>query len=252
MPEKSQPHPSYFTNSAQQKLAYHQHKGEKTGIVFLGGFRSDMNGSKALFLEEYCKTHGYSFVRFDYSGHGESDGKFEDGCIGSWLTDSLDILDNLTTDKQLIIGSSMGGWLMLLLSLKRPERIAALIGIAAAPDFTNLLMWPALSDAQKQEILEQGIAHIPSEYGDDLPLTAQLFEDGAHRILLDKDIIIDRPVHLLHGMQDADVPWRIALDISKQLTSDRVTTHLIKDGDHRLSRPQDLALLADSIQQLLN
>ncbi len=248
MPEKSPASPATFIGTNNVEIAYHQLTGEKTTLIFCGGFRSDMEGSKAIFLEEFCGDNGYGFVRFDYFGHGQSGGAFTDGSISMWLSDTLDIIDKLTTGKILIVGSSMGGWLMLLAALQRVERIHALIGIAAAPDFTDKLMWPAFSDSQKQTLLQEGVLHLPSEYGDDLPITKKLIDDGKTQCLMDAPIPLHCPIHLLQGMEDEDVPWNTALQLSDRLESTIITTHLIKDGDHRLSRPQDLALLAECIQ----
>jgi pimeloyl-ACP methyl ester carboxylesterase len=220
------------------------------GVVFLGGFASDMTGTKATFLESHCRKRGQAFVRFDYFGHGRSSGRFADGTIGRWRDDALAVIDRLTQGPQILVGSSMGGWLMLLAALARPRRIAGLVGIAAAPDFTEALMWAELSPAAREQLLRTGQWLEPSRYGPDLPITRRLIEEGRRHLLLDAPVAIAAPVRLLHGMADPDVPWRWALRIAERLTGADVVVTLIKDGDHRLSRPEDLARLAATVDEL--
>ena len=220
------------------------------GLVFLCGFGSDKEGSKALFLQEHAEKTGQSFVRFDYFGHGQSDGVFKDGTIGRWAEDTLAVIDELTSGPQILIGSSMGGWLMLLAALARKDRVAGLIGIAAAPDFTKRLQWPKLSAEQQQKVMEQGFVQVPSNYEDDYIFTRALFEDGADNLLLDGPIDLDIPITLLHGQQDADVPVEIALDIARQVKSDDVVIELVKAADHRFSGESDLIRLAAAVDTL--
>ena len=232
------------------RLAYAHLAGRQPGVVFLPGFRSDMQGSKALALREHCLATGRALLRFDYSGHGESAGRFEDGTIGQWAADAIAVFDALTEGPQVLVGSSMGGWIALLLARARPDRIAGLIGIAPAPDFTETLMWPEFTDAQRAELMAKGVLYLPSQYGDPTPVTSALIEDGKLHNVLDAPIPLDCPVRILHGMQDPDVPWRHALRLVDALAGKDVRLHLIKDGDHRLSRPEDLALLAQTLDSL--
>ena len=220
------------------------------GVVFLGGFRSDMTGSKAIALRDACAARGRAFLRFDYSGHGASDGRFEDGTVGAWADDATEVFDALTEGPQVLFGSSMGGWIATLLALRRPGRVAALVGIAPAPDFTETLMWPALSEAQRAEIMARGVLHLPSQYGEPTPITRALIEDGPRHKVLGRPIPLRCPVRILQGMRDPDVPWQHALRLVEALGGDDVRLHLVKDGDHRLSRPEDLRLLVETLDAL--
>jgi len=234
-------------------IAYHRLGGRTPGIVFLGGFHSDMTGTKASFLEEYCCRRGHAYVRFDYFGHGASSGDIGLGTIGRWTEDAIAVLDALTEGRQILIGSSMGGWIMVLAALARTERIHALIGIAAAPDFTEDLVWPRLDAAQRDELRETGAVTLPSRYntaGYTLPL--RLFEDGRCHLVTRAEIPLRCPVRLLHGMLDDAVPWQTSLHLAERLESRDVVVTLVKDGDHRLSSPGDLARLAATLNELLD
>lgn len=220
------------------------------GLVFLCGFGSDKEGSKALFLEEHAKKTGQSFVRFDYFGHGQSDGDFKDGTIGRWAEDVLAVIDELTSGPQILIGSSMGGWLMLLAALARKDRVAGLIGIAAAPDFTKRLQWPKLTPEQQKLCMEQGFVQVPSHYEDDYIFTRALFEDGDQNLLLEGPIDLELPITLLHGQQDADVPVEISLEIARLVNSDDVVIELVKSADHRFSGPDELTRLAAAVDTM--
>ena len=217
--------------------------GREPTVVFLPGFRSDMSGDKATYLAAFCAARGQALLRFDYSGHGASDGQFEDGTIGRWTADALAAIDRLTTGPLILVGSSMGGWIALLVALARRDRIAGLVGIAAAPDFTERLMWQAMAPAERAKLLAEGVLHIPSQYGPPTPITSALIVDGRRHLLLDGPIALDRPVRLLHGQRDPDVPWETALRLAERLAGSDVQVTLLKDADHRLSRPDDLALL---------
>lgn len=233
------------------ELAWARQDGRGPTVVFLPGFRSDMNGDKATALAEYCAAHGQALLRFDYSGHGASGGTFEDGTIGRWAADAVAMIDHQSDGPLILVGSSMGGWMALLTALARPQRIAALIGIAAAPDFTEALMWQAMTFQERARLMQDGSVEVPSEYGGPYPISRALIEDGRTHLLLNDPIAIDCPVRLLHGQQDLDVPWEMSMRIAKQLTSHDVQLVLVKDGDHRLSRPQDLALLTRTLTPLL-
>jgi pimeloyl-ACP methyl ester carboxylesterase len=219
-------------------------------VVFLSGFASDMSGNKAVFLESHCRNRGQAFLCFDYFGHGASSGQFSDGTIGRWREDALAVIDRLTEGPLILVGSSMGGWIMLLAALARPARVAGLVGIAAAPDFTEELMWSRMTAPIKEQLLRDGEWHEPSRYGPDLPITLKLIEEGRHHLLLGQPIAVNCPVRLLQGMEDPDVPWRWAVCIAERLSGGDVTVTLVKDGDHRLSRPQDLARLAATVDAL--
>jgi pimeloyl-ACP methyl ester carboxylesterase len=226
------------------ELAWAKLSGRGPTVVFLPGFRSHMEGDKALHLLGLCTDAGQAMLRFDYSGHGVSGGRFEDGTIGAWAADALTVIDRLTEGPLLLVGSSMGGWIALLAALARPTRLAALVGIAAAPDFTETLMWQAMDPSQRARLLEDGVLHVPSQYGDSYPITRRLIEEGRKHLLLHASIPIACPVRLLHGQRDPDVPWETSLRLAERLTGDDIRITLVKDGDHRLSRPPDLALLS--------
>lgn len=232
-------------------LAWRRVDGRTPTVVFLPGFNSDMTGSKATALAEFCRAHSQSFLRFDYSGHGESSGCFVDGTIGGWTGDALEVVDRLTDGPLILVGSSMGGWIALMAALARPDRVIGLIGVAAAPDFTQTLMWDAMLPAERATLTRDGVLMVPSQYGDPTPVTKTLIEEGHNHLLLNAPIAINCPVRLLHGQNDPDVPWQTSLRLAEQLTSLDVQITLIKDGDHRLSRKADLALLTRELAALL-
>lgn len=232
-------------------LAYHHSPGEGTGLVWLGGFRSDMDGTKAVTLHEWALAAGRPFTRFDYSGHGLSGGDFRDCTISTWLGDTLAILDHVTTGPLVLVGSSMGGWISTLAALQRPDRIAGLLYLAPAPDFTEELMWAGFSEDIRAEIMDKGVYLEPSEYSPEPnPITRDLIEDGRQHLVLGDPIPLDVPVRFLQGQADPDVPWQHALKLADCLAGHDVAVTLIKDGDHRLSRPQDLARLVDAAETL--
>jgi pimeloyl-ACP methyl ester carboxylesterase len=220
-------------------------------VIFMGGFKSDMTGTKALALEQFCRRDGRSFVRFDYQGHGASSGRFEDGTLGLWAADALAVFDAATAGPQIIVGSSMGGWIALLTALARPDRVAGLVGVAAAPDFTEDLIWGQLDEDERYVLMEDGVLYEDSDYGEPYPYTRELIEDGRRHLLLREPIPLTCPVRLLHGMRDADVPWRTSQRLCDRLVGEDVRITLVKDGDHRLSRPQDIALLCRTVGDLL-
>lgn len=229
------------------RLAYNLQPGAGPTLVFLPGYMSDMEGGKALALDAWAAETGRAMLRLDYSGCGVSEGRFEDGTLTVWRDDVLHLIDTLTDGPIILVGSSMGGWLMLLVALARPGRVAALVGIAAAPDFTE---W-GFSDAQKAEIQANGRIEEPSDYGyDPYVTTLGFWESGQANLTLDGEIALDCPVRLLHGQRDPDVPWETSLRLAAELRSDDVQVRLVKDGDHRLSRPQDIALLIETVSNL--
>ena len=244
-------HIKFLERAGLPRLAYCATAGQSPGIVFLGGFGSDMSGTKATALEQAVTKRGQAFLRLDYSGHGQSEGRFVDGTIGDWFADALAVFDAATDGPQIVVGSSMGGWMALLLARARPDRVKAMVGIAAAPDFTVRLMAEELTDAQRETLLRDGVLYRPSEYGDPMPITLKLVEDGNNHLLLDRPVPFTGPVRLLHGQRDPDVPWQLSLRIAERLQSDDVRVVLVKDGDHRLSRPQDIALIIDTVEGLI-
>ncbi len=243
--------PSFFTTPDGDRLAYHQVAGKQPGVIFLGGFRSDMTGSKALRLQEFCEKNGIGYVRFDYHGHGQSDGEFADGTIGRWAGNAIAVLDAFTQGKQILIGSSMGGWIMLLTALARTDRVAGLIGIASAPDFTEDLIRPALSEEQTRALQENGQFLAPSDYGDPYPITRNLLDEAKDHLLLRNEAIpLGCPVRLLHGMQDADVPWQLSTRLAEKLASNDVQVTYVKDADHRMSDDVCLNLLEATLHKM--
>jgi pimeloyl-ACP methyl ester carboxylesterase len=228
------------------KLAHHFTPGAGPTILFLCGYASDMQGTKALAIEEWARANGRAFLRFDYSGCGESPGDFEDFTLADWRDDAVAMIDALA-GPVVLVGSSMGGWVMLLAALARPDRIVGLIGIAAAPDFTD---W-GFDDAQKAILHTEGRLAEPSLYSDEAIVTTRAFwKSGEAKRVMDEPIALDLPVRLLQGQQDAEVPWERATVLAGLLRSSDVQIWLVKDGDHRLSRPQDIALIFRAIEDV--
>jgi len=244
--------PKYIISQDNRRIAYHKTLGKKPTVVFCGGFMSDMEGTKALSLEQTCLELGLSYIRFDYSGHGQSSEKFSEGTIGKWKEDALAIIDQLVEGPLIIIGSSMGGWIGLLISLARKERIQAFIGIAPAPDFTRALMWDIFSPAVQKKLIEEGIYHQPSEYSEEpYTITYDLITEGNDHILLNKPIELECPVRLFHGAKDHDVPAEWSTKIADKITSKDVKIYINEIGDHRLSSPEDLERLKQALIELI-
>ena len=241
---------SFLHRENGASLAYFRLEGKSPGLMFLGGFRSDMSGTKASALEAHCRKVGRAYVRFDYGGHGESSGKFEEGTIGEWAEDAVAILDGVAQGPQVLIGSSMGGWMMLLAALARPGRVAGLVGVASAPDFTEDLIQEALAKATRDELDAQGYFMRESEYEAPYPITKKLLDEGANHLLLRNDIPLTCPVRLMHGMRDESVPWETSLRLARALKSDDVRLALVKDGGHRLSRDEDIELIIQTAEEL--
>lgn len=233
-------------------IAYRRLDGVNPGVVFIHGYRSDMSGGKAQALEAWCRDTGRAFLCFDMFGHGQSSGKVEDGCVSRWADDAETAVAALTRGPQILVGSSLGGWIALLAALRLRPRIAGLVGVAAAPDFTEDLMWNAFSPEQKRQLIEQG--HVVEEncYEPDNPwvIPRLLIEDGRNHLLLRDAVNLYCPVRLIQGQKDADVPWQTALRIADSLASEDVEVMLVKDGDHRLSRDQDLDRLVRVVARL--
>jgi len=223
----------------------------RPGVVFLGGVMSDMSGTKAVALEAWARRRGRAFVRFDYRGHGASTGRFQDGTIGTWAGDAVAVLDALTDGPQILVGSSMGGWIMLLAALARPQRVAGLVGIAAAPDFTEDLIWARATPEQRRAIESIGYIDNPSAYSETpYRITRGLIEDGRRHLLLQRPIPLACPVRLIHGMDDIDVPWQTSQRLTEALASRDVEVTLVKGAAHRLSEPADIARLERTIEAL--
>jgi pimeloyl-ACP methyl ester carboxylesterase len=224
---------------------------ELAGVVFLTGFVSDMTGGKAVALERFCGDRGQAFLRFDYRGHGASSGRFRDGTIGAWAEDAVAVIDRLTEGPQILVGSSMGGWIMLLAALARPRRIHGLVGIAAAPDFTEDLMWARFTPEIRRRIEREGVYYLASDYGEEpYAVTRELIEEARRHLLLRDTIPLACPVRLIHGLEDPDVPWQTALTLAGQLASTDATVTLIKAAGHRLSEPENIARIAAAVADL--
>jgi len=232
-------------------LAWRKVAGAGPTVVWLGGYRSDMTGTKAEVLAGWAQAQGRACLRFDYSGHGASGGDFLEGTITRWRQDALAMLDDLAGGEVVLVGSSMGGWLACLAALARPERVKALVLIAPAADFTERLIAPGIPPEGKAALAEHGVWNRPSDYGDPDPVTAALLEDGARWSILPGPVPITAPVRILQGGRDPDVPWRHALDLAQALKGDDVVFTLIRDGDHRLSRPQDIARLIAAVEEVV-
>ena len=242
--------------SAARKIAVRARTGATPGLFWLGGFNSDMLGTKALALDAWAAEHDRACVRFDYSGHGESGGALIDGTIGRWLEESLAVFERFCAGPQVVIGSSMGGWMALLLAREIASRgrirasLAGLVLIAPAPDFTEQLMWNSFSPEVQNEIRTKGVWLRPSQYGEPYPITRALIEEGRNHLLLGSAIDVGCPVRILQGAQDPDVPWQHAFALAHRLPSDDVVLTMIQDGDHRLSRPQDIARIIAAVAEI--
>lgn len=234
-----------------RRVAHARTAGAKPGVVFLGGFRSDMTGTKATHLEAWARERGRAFLRFDYTGHGASSGRFEDGAIGDWARDAEDAIVGLTEGPQVLVGSSMGGWISLLVAARMPGRVAALIGIAAAPDFTEDSMWAGFGADERRALEIEGLVRVPSEYSDEPDvITRRLIEDGRRHLVLRHPLHLPFPVRLLHGTADADVDVSVALRLLAHATSPDMRLTLVKDADHRFSAPADLDLITATLDAL--
>lgn len=232
-------------------VAYLKRDGRAPGIVWLGGFKSEMTATKATALDAWAEGEGLAFVRFDYFGHGASSGNFREGTVSRWLDDTLAVLDELTTGPQIVVGSSMGGWLALLAALARPDRVAALLLIAPATDFTEELLWALLDADGRRQIVDKGEWLRPSAYDPNpYPITRSLVEDGRKHLLLGAPIALSCPVRIVQGMKDPDVPWQHVMKLVDRLGPDTQIV-LVKDGDHRLSKPHEIALIARTLSALV-
>lgn len=240
-----------YLDGPHGRLAYHRNEGKGPGIVFLGGFRSDMQGTKAIWLEEWARARGRAFLRFDYSGHGQSGGAFEQGCIGDWFEDARAVIEARGEGPQVLVGSSMGGWISLLLARAMPGRIAGLVTIAAAPDFTERGYWAGFSEEQRALLLREGRIALPSEYGEPYVITRRLIEEGRDRQVLRDPLDLPFPTRFLQGTGDLDVPVGWALDLLDHARGPDMRLVLVKGADHRFSTPECLDLIGASVDQVL-
>lgn len=244
--------PDRLTTPQGRQIAYDRLPGTGPGVVFLHGLKSDMEGTKAVHLRDWARDKGRAFLRLDCSGHGQSSGRFEDGAIGDWFEDAQAAVSALTEGPQVLVGSSMGGWLALLLARAMPERLAGLVTIAAAPDFTEDSMWAGFSDAQRATLLREGKVDLPSDYSDaPYVITRRLIEEGRGRLVLRTPLDLPFPVRFLQGTADVDVPPAVALRLLDHATGPDIRLTLVKGADHRFSTPDCLALIAEAVAEVM-
>ncbi|MDW4550488.1 alpha/beta hydrolase [Defluviimonas sp. D31] len=242
----------FLTTPEGRRIAYDRIGGRAPGVVFLGGFKSDKEGTKALALEAWAKAAGRAFLRLDYSGHGQSSGDFLDGAIGDWFEDARAAITALTEGPQVLVGSSMGGWIALLMAREMPEKVAGLVTIAAAPDFTEDGMWGAFSEDQRRELMETGRVALPSDYSDEpYIITKRLIEEGRGRLVLRRPLDLPFPVRMLQGTEDADVPLAVAVRLVEHVTGPDIRLVVVKGADHRFSTPDCLKLIELSVMKVL-
>jgi len=242
---------SFLETPQGRQIAFHQTSGQGPGVVFLGGFNSDMGGTKAAFLQDWAETSGRAFLRFDYSGHGDSSGQFEEGSIGDWAQDAADAITQLTDGPQVLVGSSMGGWMSLLMAQRIPEKVAGLITIAAAPDFTEDSMWGSFDAAQRAELMEQGKLVLPSDYDEPYTITKRLIEEGRDNLVLRSPLSLPFPVRFLQGTADEEVDMSVALRLLKHASGTDMRLTLVDGADHRFSDETCLALITSTIESVL-
>ena len=242
-----------FLELDSKRIAYALSEGDTPTVIFCGGFKSDMTGGKASALEAHCQAQGRRFVRFDYTGHGQSSGLFTDGSISQWLADAQDVIAQLGGQQILLVGSSMGAWIALLAARMLASRLVGFVGIASAPDFTENLIWNALPPDRQEQLMEEGVVQIPSCYGQEAyTITRRLVEDGREHIVLGAPIELNVPVRLLHGTHDEDVPWQTSVALLKRIVSSDKKLKLIEGGNHRLSEPEQLALMCAAVDDIFS
>ena len=244
--------PEILITGQGRKIAYHQTKGKGAGIVFLGGFSSDMEGSKAIRLENWAKENGRPFIRFDYSGHGQSSEKFIDGSIGDWAEDAFEIISHLTSEPQILVGSSMGGWIAFLMAKRIPNHILGIIGIAAAPDFTEDIIWNKMDDMMRATLTRSKVVYIQNDYGEPYPITKKLIDDGRNNLVMRDLLEIPFPVRLFHGSADQDVKIDVSLDLIDHINGSDVELTVVKNADHRFSSEKCLELICNSISSIIS
>ena len=241
----------FLITKTGRRLAYVQTADSGPGVIFLGGFMSDMSGTKALYLEAWCTEQGLAFLRFDYSGHGASSEAFTDGCVGDWAGDAQAVIEELTDGKQILVGSSMGGWISILIAQRLPDRLAGLVTIAAAPDFTEDGFWAGFNKDTRMYLLKEGVVNIPSDYGDPYPITKRSIEDGRSHLILRNPLSLQFPVRLLQGDEDMDVSVELANILFSHIDGPDVQLSLLKGADHRFSAPNALALMEAAISDVI-
>ncbi len=234
------------------RIAFSRDPGNQPTFVFLPGFGSDMTGDKATHLAEHAKWRGLATLRLDYSGHGASEGAFEAGTIGQWCRDVLAVIDRTSEGPLIVAGSSMGGWIALLAALARPARVAGLLLIAPAPDFSEWGLWANFSAVQRETMAREGEVRMPTPWNEELRITRALIEDGRQHMLLGGEIPVGCPVRIVHGQADEQVPWEVSLKVAERIPGPDVRVTLVKDGGHRLSRPRDLAELCANLDALID
>jgi pimeloyl-ACP methyl ester carboxylesterase len=244
------PEPEFFETDTGRRLAYHRTGGAAPGVIFLGGLKSDMEGTKALWLQDRARARGRAFLRFDYSGHGQSSGTFTEGCIGDWAEDARTALEGLTTGPQILVGSSMGGWIALLLARAVPDRVAGLVTIAAAPDFTEDSMWAGFDAAQREALMTKGQVALPSEYGEPYIITRRLIEEGRENLVLRRPLALPFPARFLQGTADRDVDMSVALRLLDHAKGPDMRLTLVKGADHRFSDSDCLALIGAAVDEV--
>jgi len=241
----------FLETASGRRLAYHRFSGREPGVVFLGGLRSDMTGTKAVHLEEWARRSGRAFLRLDYSGHGASSGAFTEGCIGDWAEDAEAAIKALTEGPVVLVGSSMGGWISLLMSKRMPQKLTGLVTIAAAPDFTEDGMWSTWSEDQRKTLMEEGQLALPSDYGEDMIITRRMIEDGRDRLVLRTPLEVLFPVRMLQGTADEDVSMAVALRLLNHIEGDDIRLELVKGADHRFSDPACLDTITRALEEVL-
>lgn len=239
----------FLDTDSGRRIAYVKTDGDGPTVVFLGGYKSDMDGTKAVWLEEWCRDRGRAFLRFDYSGHGQSSGEFADGCIGDWADDAEAVIRATCDGPLVLVGSSMGGWISLLMT-RRLEMIAGLVTIAAAPDFSEDSFWDGFSDAQRTEVMEQGYTDVPSDYGEPYRVTRKLIEDGRNNLVLRTPLKLPFPVRCLQGTEDSAVTRDTALRLLDHADCDDISLTLVKGADHSFSAPDCLPRIAQAIDEV--
>jgi pimeloyl-ACP methyl ester carboxylesterase len=244
--------PQFLETPQGRRIAYHRFSGREPGVVFLGGLRSDMTGTKAVHLEEWARRSGRAFLRFDYSGHGASSGDFTEGCIGDWAEDAEAAITTLTEGPVVLVGSSLGGWISLLMAKRLPGKLAGLVTIAAAPDFTEDGMWSDWSEEQRETLMEEGRLALPSDYGEDMIVTRRLIEDGRKQLVLRDPLEVAVPVRMLQGTADADVPMAVAMRLLEHLEGPDIRLELVKGADHRFSDPACLDTITRALEEVLS
>lgn len=242
---------SFMNCENGRRIAYQKTPGRAPGVVFLGGLRSDMQGSKAQHLQNWAETAGRAFLRFDYSGHGRSSGRFTDGCIGDWLEDAAAIIAAQTSGRQILLGSSMGGWISLILATQIPEKIAGIVGISSAPDFTEDSMWAGFSAQQRQQLIDNGQLELPSDYPEPYIITRHLIENGRRHLVLRRTLRLPFATRFLHGTDDSSVPISVPLRLLDHAIGDDIRLTLVKGADHSFSSPQCLKLIEKTLQKVI-